>query len=163
MAVFRTEAKHFGAEQRSVSEKIMESTERMCLVFIEHHFTISVRFHLRIHFHRFACSAFERNSEFAHLVQQKLDQYKADDHTMGEVRAYPCSSPAPVSSRPLPLLLPPTPRRSLLPSSSLLTFFSSYLLFLFFSSFSVSSHNRTRRVQYSDSTRTCIHQFRDLS
>lgn len=100
---------------------------------IEHHFIISVRFHLCMHFHHFACSAFERNSEFAHLVQQKLDQYKADDHTMGEVRAYPCSSPAPVSSRPLPLLLPSTPRRSLLPSSSLLAFpLVSPISFLFF-------------------------------
>lgn len=30
------------------------------------------------------CSDFDRNIELAHMVQQKLDGYKADEPTMGE-------------------------------------------------------------------------------
>ena len=31
------------------------------------------------------CSEWDRNAEFSFMVQQKLDAYKADDHTMGQV------------------------------------------------------------------------------
>ena len=31
------------------------------------------------------CSDFPRNGEFAQMIQQKLDAYKADDNSMGQV------------------------------------------------------------------------------